>query len=213
MMTLARMLLERLLYVIPLWISLGVHEWAHAAAANGIGDDTARRLGRMSLNPLVHLDPIGTVLLPILGIPFGWAKPVPVEPIRFRSSIPMTFGLLWVAGAGPLSNLVLAIGLLGLDVVLFASGLDVTRDALLSRVFDFALTANLGMALFNLLPIHPLDGSRIVEGLVPLERRATWDALRLPLGIAAVLVLAFFVGPALLDAMHGARQALRSLTV
>lgn len=211
MTSLARTLLERLLFVIPLWVSLGVHEWAHAAAASALGDDTARRLGRMSLNPFVHLDPIGTVLLPILGIPFGWAKPVPVEPLRFRSSIPMKLGLLAVAGAGPLSNLALAIGLVGLDGLLVALGLDVARDLVLARVFDFALSANLGMAVFNLLPIHPLDGSRIVEGLVPLERRALWDALRAPLGVAALVVFAVWVGPALIDAMHASREALRGL--
>lgn len=211
-MHLARALLERILFVIPLWISLGVHEWAHAAAANGLGDDTARRMGRMSLNPLVHLDPIGTVLLPVLGIPFGWAKPVPVEPIRFRTSVPMTYGLVWVAGAGPLSNLCLALLLLVVDGALFGMGIDLTTfDPILSRVFDFALTANLAMAVFNLLPIHPLDGSRIVEGLVPLERRATWDALRWPLGIIAILVVALWIGPALLEAIHAARMALRSI--
>lgn len=208
MQALAHTLLERMLYLIPLWLSLGIHEWAHAAAASALGDDTARRQGRLSLSPLVHLDPIGTVALPLLGIPFGWAKPVPVEPIRFRSDVSMTGGLLLVAAAGPLSNLALATLLFVVDALTFHAGLDLrTVDPILGRVFTFALSANVAMAFFNLLPIAPLDGSRVVEGLVPFERRAVWDRLRLPLGIAAALAFFFVVGPLL----HGGVEALRLL--
>ena len=99
MASLLHTVLERGLFLIPLWISLGVHEWAHARAAYALGDDTAQKLGRMTLDPLAHLDPIGTVLLPLCGIPFGWAKPVPVEPTRFRASTTMTRGMLLVAAA------------------------------------------------------------------------------------------------------------------
>src|SRR5262249_55535076 len=100
---------ERFVFWVPLVLSLTVHEWAHAASAKLLGDDTAERLGRLSLNPLHHLDPVGTVILPLLGIPFGWAKPVPINPVRFRSDVGMARGLMLTAAAGPASNLILAV--------------------------------------------------------------------------------------------------------
>src|SRR5271157_1843260 len=102
-------ILARLTFLVPLILSLSVHEWAHAWAAWRLGDDTARLLGRMTLNPLAHIDPLGTVLLPLLGVPFGWAKPVPVNPLRFRG-VSMSIGMLLTAAAGPISNIVLAAG-------------------------------------------------------------------------------------------------------
>src|SRR5262245_29228835 len=92
---------------IPVVLSLGAHEWAHARAALALGDDTAEKLGRLTLNPLAHLDPLGT-LLPLLGFPLGWAKPVPINPNRFRTDVSLGFGLVVTAAAGPLANFVLA---------------------------------------------------------------------------------------------------------
>lgn len=211
-MDLVHTLLERSLFLIPLWMSLGVHEWAHARAAYALGDDTAEKLGRMTLDPLAHLDPIGTVLLPLLGIPFGWARPVPVEPTRFHASIAMRTGLLLVAAAGPLANAAIALGLLAIDLVLVRVAPELsTRRPLLAHVLDFALTANVGMAVFNLLPFPPLDGSRIVEGLVPFERRALWDRIGRPFG-AICLVAFFFLGaPLLVKAVASGRAQLRAL--
>src|SRR5580700_1620810 len=102
-------LLERILGLIPLILSLTVHEWAHAYSAFRLGDDTAARMGRMTFNPIPHIDPFGTILCPLLGIPFGWAKPVPVNPTRFRRDVSMRTGMMITAAAGPISNLLLAV--------------------------------------------------------------------------------------------------------
>src|SRR5215468_292941 len=102
-------LLNRLMYVPILILSLTVHEWAHAYSAFRLGDDTAARQGRLTLNPLPHIDPFGTILCPLLGVPFGWAKPVPVVPSRFRRDVNMRTGMMITAAAGPLSNLALAV--------------------------------------------------------------------------------------------------------
>lgn len=206
------MLLERMLFLIPLWFSLGIHEWAHARAAYALGDDTAEKLGRMTLDPLAHLDPIGTILLPLLGIPFGWAKPVPVQPTRFHASVSMRTGLLLVAAAGPLSNLALGALLLGLDTALARAAPDfATQRPLLAHVLDFALTANLAMAVFNFLPFPPLDGSRIVEGLVPFERRALWDRIGRPIGIVCLIGFFLVGAPLLFQAVASMRAALHAL--
>ena len=101
-------LLARVLNWIPVLLSLAVHEWAHAWSARRLGDDTADRLGRVTMNPFAHVDMMGTLLLPLLGIPFGWAKPVPVNPVRFRREFSMVKGTLLVAAAGPISNVFLA---------------------------------------------------------------------------------------------------------
>ena len=92
-MSLPELLLDRAVNFIPVLLSLTVHEWAHAWTAEKLGDDTAKMMGRLSLNPLDHVDPVGTLLLPLLGVPFGWAKPVPINPTRFRRSIRMPVGV------------------------------------------------------------------------------------------------------------------------
>src|SRR5574340_1315088 len=90
-----------LMMLIPLVLSLSVHEFAHAWSAWKLGDDTADRMGRLTLNPIAHVDPIGTLLLPLLGVPFGWARPVPVNPARFRRNVNMNTGMAMTAAAGP----------------------------------------------------------------------------------------------------------------
>src|SRR5688572_17147238 len=99
-MDVAELLLDRIAAFVPVLLSLTVHEYAHAWAAWRLGDDTAKLLGRLSLNPIDHMDPVGTLLLPLMGVPFGWAKPVPVNPLRFRTSISMPLGVLLTAAAG-----------------------------------------------------------------------------------------------------------------
>src|SRR5512145_2668698 len=101
-------LLATIVAYIPVQLSLSVHEWAHARVAFALGDDTAAREGRLTLNPIVHMDLLGT-LIPLMGVPFGWAKPVPVNPARFRRTVPMRTGMMLTAAAGPLSNVALAI--------------------------------------------------------------------------------------------------------
>lgn len=210
-MDIVHTIFERALFVIPLWFSLGVHEWAHARAAYALGDDTAEKLGRMTLDPLAHLHPIGTVLLPLLGIPFGWAKPVPVQPMRFHSSVSMTGGMLMVAAAGPLSNVAIAIVLLVGDLIAehFAPGALSSRP-LLESTFEFAFTANVAMAIFNLLPFAPLDGSRIVEGLIPFERRALWDRIGMPIGVLCLVVFFMFLGPVVRETISSVLTSARA---
>lgn len=185
-------LAERLVVFIPLLLSLTVHEWAHAYAAWRLGDDTARALGRMTLDPLAHIDPVGTLVLPLLGIPFGWAKPVPVEPVRFRRGLDMRVGLTIVAAAGPAANLVLAIGCGGLLAVLARVGADgPTARALL----ESAALLNVALAVFNLLPVPPLDGSRVVEGLLPDALRPLWNVVQ---GLGVLPLVAVLAVPILL---------------
>ena len=170
-------ILGRLLLYIPvLLLSLTVHEFAHAWSARRLGDDTAERLGRLTLNPLAHADPIGTFILPLLNVPFGWAKPVPVNPARFRRDVHMGTGMAITAAAGPASNLVLALACgLGLGLVLRMDPGGLTAG--LAQLLNRAIILNISLALFNLLPIPPLDGSRIVDGFMPIRLRPQWEAV------------------------------------
>lgn len=196
-MSLDEILWSRLVVVVPLLLSLSVHEWAHAWSAMRLGDDTAARLGRLTVNPLAHIDPLGTLLLPLLGVPFGWAKPVPINPARFRRQVSMRMGILLTAAAGPLSNLGLAAvcaALLGL-AYRFGSILIVSQPAL-AQLLQIGVLMNAVLAFFNLLPIPPLDGSRIVDALVPDRGRAAWDAFGryAPIALVAVLVIPLVLG-------------------
>ena len=121
----SEVILGRILLFIPLLLSLTVHEWAHAWSASLLGDKTAESQGRLTLNPLAHMDLIGTVMLPLLGVPFGWAKPVPVNPARFNRKISMAKGMLLTAAAGPASNVVLGLICLGR---ISTSGLSIHRQ-------------------------------------------------------------------------------------
>ncbi len=174
---------------VPLVLSLSVHEWAHAWSAWKLGDDTAARMGRLTLNPLAHIDPIGTVILPLLGIPFGWAKPVPVNPARFRSDISMGTGMAITASAGPISNVLLAVlctVVLGLLRRLVPEAPWVPAA---EHLLVLTITINVGLALFNLIPVPPLDGSRIVDGLMPVRLRPQWEAFT---RVAPVLLIGIF---------------------
>lgn len=187
-MDLQQDLLQRLLWLVPLTLSLTVHEWAHAAMADWLGDDTARLLGRKSFDPLVHLDPLGS-LLPLLGIPLGWAKPVPINPLRFHPTISMKFGVLLVAVAGPVSNLVIAVGI-GL-----LSLLPIFESQIAHGLLFTIMMMNLGLAVFNLIPLPPLDGSRIVDAVIPDRFRPAWNCLG---AIGPVVIVVLFVAVPLL---------------
>ena len=192
-------LITRIASFIPVVLALTVHEWAHARVALHLGDDTALQQGRLTLNPLAHLDPVGTILLPLLGVPFGWAKPVPVDPSRFRPDVTMGTGLLLTAAAGPVSNLILAMlsgTVLRLADGVFALALHPAAEFLLIRF----TVINLAMALFNLLPVPPLDGSRIVDGLIPFGWRGAWNRFS---AFGVFILLAIFVAPQLLGSGAG----------
>jgi Zn-dependent protease len=185
-------LLERALMLIPLVLSLTVHEFAHAWSARLLGDDTAERMGRFTLNPVAHIDPFGTLLLPLLGIPFGWARPVPVDPSRFRRDVSVRTGWMLTAAAGPLSNLVLA-ALSALAYALtwrWAPGFLSTAPGI-EFFLKIMAVSNVGLALFNLLPVPPLDGSRVVEGLLPQRLLGPWQRV-LALGPLLLLAVVFF---------------------
>jgi Zn-dependent protease len=203
-MSLPELLLDRAANFIPVLLSLTVHEWAHAWTAWRLGDDTAKMLGRVSLNPLDHIDPVGTLLLPLLGVPFGWAKPVPINPVRFRSSISMPMGVLWTAAAGPLSNLLLAVlgfaALYGLTIATtsdVAGMLDHRAAVAVYQFLTMFVIINVALAIFNLLPIPPLDGSRIVDALVPTSLRPLWTSFS---ALGPILLVAVILLPILFDA-------------
>jgi Zn-dependent protease len=192
-------LISRIASFIPVVLALTVHEWAHARVALHLGDDTALQQGRLTLNPLAHLDPVGTILLPLLGVPFGWAKPVPVDPSRFRPDVTMGTGLLLTAAAGPVSNLILAMlsgAALRLAGGVFALALHPAAEFLLIRF----TVINLAMAVFNLLPVPPLDGSRIVDGLIPFGWRGVWNRFS---AFGVFILLAIFVAPQLFGSDAG----------
>ncbi len=170
--------------IIPLVIAIVFHEVAHGYVAKLLGDPTAQEMKRLSLNPIRHVDPIGTIVLPgilaLIKAPvFGWAKPVPVVSQRLRNP---RYGMMLVAAAGPASNLVLAavgavlLGLLSSKLTAAPVEGSLTHFTLLN-LFNF-LSINIFLALFNLLPIPPFDGSHIVEGLLPRSLVPAFDSLR-----------------------------------
>ena len=165
---------NRLLTLAILFLtSMPLHEWAHAWAAFQLGDDTAARRGRLTINPLAHLDPMGTLSLVIFG--FGWGKPVPVSPYRLRGS--MRRGHALVSIAGPLSNLLLAM-LAAIPFRLgwlstFSGGSAISLPGILLQF----ISINLALMIFNLIPFPPLDGSRVLAWLLPRPWAAKLDQL------------------------------------
>ncbi len=194
------------LVLIPaLVIAIVFHEVAHGYAAKLLGDPTASDRGRLTLNPIRHVDPVGTLLVPgalaLLGGPvFGWAKPVPVNKRRLNNP---RFGMMAVAAAGPGSNFVLAgVGAVLLGLVMpvgisFGSPMESGAALLVNGLGEpewlatglfYFLLVNIFLGLFNLLPIPPFDGSHIVGGLLPARMRAGWEKLQ-GIGMALLLVL------------------------
>jgi Zn-dependent protease len=176
--------------------SLTVHEAAHAWAADRLGDSTARKLGRLSLNPAVHIDPIGTVVFPLIamvsGLPLiGWAKPVPVNTAELRENWRQKF--MYIAAAGPASNLVLAViaAMLLRMVTPTSIGFDgeVTTSSL-APTLSLAIRLNVLLAVFNMMPIPPLDGGNVLSGLLSGPMADAFDRLR-PYGFLILYGLMF----------------------
>ena len=162
--------LTRLILQIPaLLVAVTVHEFAHAVVADHLGDPTARRLGRLTLNPLPHIDPLGAIAFVLAG--FGWAKPVPVNGQNLRHPIR---DMAWVAAAGPLSNFTAAF--VALVAVRVLGRLDALAPAFvaepLAGVLFWTYVFNLALGIFNLIPLPPLDGGHFLPYLIP---RASWS--------------------------------------
>ena len=166
---------------VVLLLSLTFHEAAHAWSADVLGDPTARQLGRVSLNPAVHIDPLGTIVFPLVAmltnLPLiGWAKPVPVNTHNLRGHWKRKF--MMIAAAGPASNLVLAAGCaIGVRIIGFEGG----SNAATSQIFQFLLlmvVINVLLAVFNMIPVPPLDGGNVLAGLLRGGAAETFSRLR-----------------------------------
>ncbi|MCA1245303.1 site-2 protease family protein [Massilia sp. MS-15] len=177
-------------YALPVLFAITLHEAAHAYVARYFGDNTAYAAGRMTLNPLVHIDVFGTIVIPIAlylttGFVFGYAKPVPVDFARLRNP---KRDMAWVALAGPAANFIMAFLWLVLAVLLVAFGVN---EAFPHKVAQAGLIANLLMFAFNLLPIPPLDGGRVLTSLLPNTLAYKFARIE-PYGFFIVLGLLFF---------------------
>ena len=181
--------------IVVLLFSVVIHEVSHGVMALKLGDDTAKNMGRLTLNPIPHLDPIGSVLLPLIliatGSPFiiGWAKPVPCNPMKLYKDF--KYGPLKVALMGPGSNLVLAL-IVGLVIRLGGGFLSPVAMALLVQI----VFINVLLAVFNLIPIPPLDGSKILMVLLPPELSRGLQGMEAG-GIILVFILLMFFGEAI----------------
>ncbi len=177
-----------LLALVPVLLAITVHEAAHGYAARYWGDRTAEQLGRLTLNPLAHIDPIGTILVPIVmflltPFLFGWAKPVPIVPRNFRN---MRMGLRMVAVAGPLSNLVMAFGW-GL-VFALASHVPESFQYPLGEMAKYGVLINAVLFVLNMLPVLPLDGGRFVDSFLPARASMQFQKIE-PYGTWIILIL------------------------
>ena len=190
--------IEKIIYTIAVWalpviFAITVHEVAHGWVANKLGDGTAKMLGRLTLNPIKHIDPIGTIVVPIMlvlvtGVAFGWAKPVPVNPRNLRNP---RKDMVLVAIAGPLANVFMAIfWVLFLKLVSVAvSDINIARG--LMAMGEAGVIINLVLFVLNLIPIPPLDGSKVLAGFVPPSIADILDRIE-PYGFFIVLGLLYF---------------------
>ncbi len=185
-------ILQIIILAPPILLALTIHEFSHGYVAYRLGDPTAKSMGRLTLNPLKHLDPLGTLAFFIIKI--GWAKPVPVNPAYFHNP---RKDMLWVALAGPASNLILAIlSALAVKVVWFIAA-NISYSPLaeailvpLNQVLMASVWINLVLCIFNFLPIPPLDGSRILAGILPPHLARSYESIE-RYGFILILVLAF----------------------
>lgn len=184
------------IYLICLVLSIAVHEYCHAVVADRLGDPTPGREGRLTLNPIAHADPIGTLLMPIVAafthMPLlGWGRPVNTQPSKYNRKVTMRGGMALVAVAGPFGNLVLVLVVLGIAAVLGRTmGISKPVEMLLHTM----ISLNVVLMLFNLLPLHPLDGGKILAAFLP-TRLEYVDEFLLRWGPWMLLSLIVFGGP------------------
>ena len=173
---------------VPVLLAVTIHEFAHGWAAYKFGDDTAKRAGRLTLNPIKHLDLVGTLVFVVTQM-IGWAKPVPVNPRNFRNP---KRDMLWVSAAGPAANLALAVvfAILHRAIIYHVLPLPAFIFEPLALITKYGVLINVGLAVFNLLPIPPLDGSGIAAGLLPPHLAWRYEQLT-PYGFIILLVLIF----------------------
>ena len=180
-----------LIYIIPLLFAITLHEAAHGWVACKLGDHTARMMGRVTLDPTKHIDPIGTIAIPLVlllsssGFIFGWAKPVPINFNALRNG---KNGMIWVALAGPIANIVMAI--CWLFIMIIAINMNIAALIEMGRV---GILVNCVLAVFNLLPIPPLDGSRVISALLPNRLAYQYNQLE-QYGLYILLGLMFLGG-------------------
>lgn len=189
--------MDTLLLAAPFLLSLTVHEYAHARTALAFGDPTAKQMGRVTLNPLAHLDPIGTLVLLVTHM-IGWAKPVPVNPANLH---PPGFGDICVSLAGPMSNLLLALASGGLMRLVLALGMSDNWGftVTLMNMLSATMVVNVMLFVFNLIPLFPLDGHHILRELLPVQHR--WGYMRWQMAYGPMVLMAMIFGPRLVGAM------------
>ena len=186
-------------------VSMTLHEAMHAFVGYWLGDDTAKRQGRLTLNPIKHIDPFLTILLPVMlaivGAPiFGGAKPVPFNPERVKGG---EWGAALIAIAGPLTNFVIAFILFGIGVVSGVITTEGIEASLVGQVILTGIYVNIGFFIFNILPIPPLDGSRVIYALAPEFVRRGMEAVE-RMGIVVIFILVMVAGSALGSLLGGA---------
>lgn len=160
------LLISLILSIPGLLIAITFHEYAHAFVADKLGDDTPRRQGRLTLNPLAHLDPYGTILMIFAG--FGWGKPVEINPINFNRKVSIKGGSAMVAAAGPIMNFILAFVFAVIYGLLLRTSFAATAmGSMFITIISYTMTMNIGLGVFNLIPLPPLDGSKILLAILP----------------------------------------------
>lgn len=167
-------LLSLLLTAPGVLIAITFHEYAHAFVADKLGDDTPRRQGRLTLNPLAHLDPIGSIMLLFAG--FGWGRPVEINPRNFNRKVSMSAGDAMVSIAGPIMNLLLAIvfSIVYCAIIKFAPTFAIGSQLgmIIMTIIQMTIIINIGLGIFNLIPLPPLDGSKVLKSFLPYNARA-----------------------------------------